>query len=37
MPPTDADDSSSSFDVSAFDDDGCSDIEELSKEDEEND
>jgi hypothetical protein len=37
MPPSDAEDSSSSCGLSTFDDDGCLDIDKLSKEDEEND
>jgi hypothetical protein len=37
MPPSDAEDSSSSCGSSICDDDGCSDIDKLSKEDEEND
>jgi hypothetical protein len=37
MPPSDAEDSSSSCCLSSFDDDGCLDIDKLSKEDEEND
>jgi hypothetical protein len=37
MPPTDAEDSSSSCNLLSFDDDGCLDFEELNKEDEETD
>jgi hypothetical protein len=37
MPPSDAEDSSSSCSLPSFDADGCSDVEKLSKEDEEND
>ncbi len=37
MPPSDAEDSSSSWGSLSCDDDSCSDIDKLSKEDEEND
>jgi hypothetical protein len=37
MPPSDAEDSSSSCDLSSCDDDGCLDIDKISKEDKEND
>ena len=37
MPPTNAKDSSSSCSLSFVDDDGCSDIEEFTEQEEEND